>query len=67
MKAQRGKCAICERPMKDRRATTIDHCHVTKRVRGLLCTRCNPGLGFFGDDPKLLRRAAVYVEKHREN
>lgn len=40
---QGGVCAICERPPKKGRLYT-DHCHVTGRVRGLLCPGCNTWL-----------------------
>lgn len=42
----------------------VDHCHVTGRIRDVLCGWCNSGLGFFRDNPKLLREAALYVELH---
>jgi hypothetical protein len=34
----------------------------TENPRGLLCTRCNVGLGSFNDDVNLLRRALRYLE-----
>jgi hypothetical protein len=59
--AQDGVCAICQQ----RPAVHIDHDHDTGRIRGALCFGCNGGLGQFGDDPELLRRAIDYLEKHR--
>lgn len=62
--AQGGVCAICRTdtwPGRHNRPHT-DHNHVTGRVRGILCTLCNNGLGNFGDDPARLRAAADYLE-----
>lgn len=61
LKEQDGLCALCFGPPDDERLY-VDHCHVTGRVRGLLCRRCNLTLGFARDDPELLRRMAIYVE-----
>lgn len=58
---QRGRCGICRRKFK--RTPHIDHNHKTGRVRGLLCGTCNPGLGSFRDDPKLLLRAIKYLQQ----
>jgi hypothetical protein len=42
----------------------LDHDHVTGKIRGVLCTNCNNGVGRFRDDPKLLRRLADYLERN---
>lgn len=65
---QHGVCAICGKPetsvrMGRTRALAVDHDHRAGDVRGLLCRRCNTGLGLFFDDPATLRRAALYLEK----
>ncbi|MEA2945688.1 MAG: hypothetical protein QOI40_1018 [Alphaproteobacteria bacterium] len=60
---QQGACAICKR--KPLQRLCVDHCHLTNMVRGLLCRRCNVGLGHFEDDARLLHEAATYVEVWR--
>lgn len=60
---QDSKCAICKTPASEFKIQLcVDHDHETKLVRGLLCTRCNTGLGKFQDDAALLRAAQVYLE-----
>jgi Recombination endonuclease VII len=61
LRAQGGVCGICKRPSEF--GLRVDHCHTTGRVRGLLCTQCNPGVGYFDDDPARLRAAAAYLEQ----
>lgn len=56
---QGGKCAICRGDFEE--TPHVDHDHVSGWVRGLLCTRCNTGLGQFEDDPERLVRAARYL------
>ncbi len=40
----------------------VDHCHDSRRVRGLLCSQCNSAIGLLGDSPETIRVAAAYVE-----
>lgn len=42
----------------------IDHNHKTNKVRGVLCTNCNRGIGHLKDSPTLLLKAIAYLEKH---
>lgn len=63
LREQGGACAICRSEISGGVGVFhVDHCHATKVVRGLLCMRCNHGLGNFKDDPTLLRKAAEYLE-----
>lgn len=63
LQRQNGRCAICGRDEQ----LVIDHEHnAVGRVRGLLCTACNTGLGHFGDDPERLIRAASYLTNGEE-
>jgi hypothetical protein len=59
--AQGHACAVCREPQPN----CLDHCHETGAFRGVLCRKCNAGLGQFRDDPALLRAAALYVEQRR--
>lgn len=59
---QDGKCAICGKHQSDmKRRLDVDHDHKTGRIRGLLCTNCNIGMGKFLDDEYLLLKAAEYL------
>ena len=59
-----GTCEICG-AMPTLRKLAVDHCHQTNVLRGLLCSNCNTGIGMFKDNPLLLNKAAVYLEKNR--
>jgi len=64
---QGHKCAICSRELEKRRwSTHIDHNHDTGEVRGLLCQRCNAGLGMFGDSPELTEKATAYLRRRSD-
>jgi len=66
---QRGACAICGRTFD--RTPCIDHSHRTGKTRGLLCRKCNAGLGFYDDDPAFMGTAVAYLQywksKHAES
>jgi hypothetical protein len=61
-------CQICKKPFTSDGVNkcNVDHCHKTEKIRGLLCTRCNTGLGFFEDNPYTLLSAIRYVLKHAD-
>ena len=61
LRAQGFKCLGCSEPL-DLTDTSIDHCHKSGRVRGLLCDACNTTLGHAKDSPSTLRALAVYLE-----
>lgn len=61
LQAQGGVCAICKLPCKTYERLGVDHCHETKKIRGLLCLECNRGIGALKDDPALLDAAAAYL------
>lgn len=63
---QQGKCFICgiEAEASVKNTLFIDHCHKSGKVRKLLCHGCNCALGYFKDDPTVLRKAAEYVEQY---
>ena len=63
---QNHSCCICGRTENTvGKNFYVDHCHNTEKVRGLLCYHCNTLLGMAFDNPKILRSAADYVEKHK--
>jgi hypothetical protein len=64
---QAGRCAICGTtdPGGRLKVWSVDHCHNSNKVRGLLCRRCNMGLGYFKDDTDRLLGAVAYLDRHR--
>lgn len=69
MESKQNKlCAICKNEETALHSFTkiplelsVDHCHTTGKIRGLLCSTCNRGLGYFKDSPQLLGRAIEYL------
>lgn len=58
---QLGACAICSGQNLSGKRLAVDHDHTSGKIRGLLCTTCNTGLGQFKDSIDLLERAATYL------
>ena len=66
MAMQNNACAICGySDMSDPKIfPVVDHCHTTGKVRGILCSSCNHGLGKFKDDVTRLMLAAAYLARN---
>lgn len=71
-KKQNGKCAICGKPESandkhktELRQLAVDHCHKKGKVRGLLCTNCNLGIGQFKDSISILKKAIKYLKLNK--
>lgn len=73
LQEQNGVCGLCRLPemAKGRSGSvkllSVDHCHRTGKVRALLCSSCNTGLGSFRDDPATLTAAIQYLKVHADN
>lgn len=66
--AQDNCCKICgTHKNKLKRSFAVDHCHTTNKIRGLLCSNCNIGLGQFKDDIILLKNAITYLEESQND
>lgn len=67
---QNKSCAVCfqEFPVEKiskRNGLFVDHCHTSGKVRGLLCLKCNSGLGMFNDNINLLTNALEYLKIYK--
>jgi hypothetical protein len=63
---QEGKCKICGKHQSELKVPLcVDHCHHTNMVRGLLCTKCNAGLGNYNDDIILFQNAVNYLNSFK--
>ena len=61
--SQNGCCKICDKhQLNFNTRLCVDHCHKTGKIRGLLCDRCNKGLGMFNDREELLLKAIQYLK-----
>lgn len=62
---QECRCKICGKSHDSsikRGRLYVDHCHETEEVRGLLCSGCNSGIGYFSDNVELLEKAINYLK-----
>jgi hypothetical protein len=66
METQENRCAICktDKPSTAYGIFYVDHCHKTGAIRGLLCHKCNTGIGLLNDDPSILESAILYLQKY---
>lgn len=69
--SQNYTCAICHKPESVKRKgivkdLAVDHNHITKKIRGLLCQACNIGIGQLklDDTDAILVSSLKYREKH---
>jgi hypothetical protein len=68
LEKQGGTCAVCkvEETIQIFNATislSVDHNHLTGKVRGLLCRNCNLALGLLNEDPETIQALAKYIEE----
>ena len=64
LKQQNNKCKICgsEPPLVGKKKyLCVDHDHKTGKIRGLLCDKCNRGIGLLNDDYKIIQNALNYI------
>lgn len=64
--SQDCKCAICKKQLNINsrdRSVCVDHSHINNRVRQLLCSNCNKGLGHFFEDINIMNNAVEYIKK----
>lgn len=69
--AQEFRCAICEEPFDLEKGTMhnvahIDHNHTTGQIRGILCSKCNFGIGQFRENCLILVKAIEYLKKYED-
>lgn len=68
VKEQNNKCLICnQKPNPDGKkhnVLSVDHCHKTNKIRGLLCHLCNRAIGLFRERIDLIEKALCYLKSH---
>jgi hypothetical protein len=69
LEAQQGVCVVCKQQETKvisgkPQPLSVDHCHTTGKVRGLLCSKCNHALGLLEDNPKRVKSMLDYINKY---
>lgn len=66
-KQQDFQCKICSmhESQLDDKGLSIDHCHKTGIIRGMLCGSCNRAIGLLKEDIQILRNAINYLEEYK--
>lgn len=62
---QRGLCAVCRNPPRNKYGLCVDHCHRTNKIRGLLCAGCNTALAVLERDKRWTQSAMKYLTRHK--
>lgn len=60
---QGGRCLVCGSDQWGKKGPSVDHCHATGKVRGLLCSKCNTMIGLAKEDPVILAAAIEYLKR----
>jgi len=64
---QNGLCKICFKECISNQSLSVDHCHATGKVRGLLCKKCNTALGMLEDNISYFENAIIYLKNYEES
>ena len=67
LEEQGGVCAICGINKPTSISWHADHCHKTKTKRGVLCQKCNMGIGLLNDNTELMEKAIMYLNQYKTN
>lgn len=62
LEAQNGKCKLCKHPPAKGKRLHIDHCHISGKIRGLLCAQCNWFVGKIDKNPEMIWEIVYYNE-----
>lgn len=65
---QNNLCKICNRHRSEfKKSLFVDHCHITGKIRGLLCGACNMAIGLLKDNPLIAKQAMEYLNEQMPN